>query len=289
MNTIIQKQNEPKYLKYLAAQRVAYSQCKLYQYFDLTSIIVAITSPMLALLFKTSTDIIAAIGVIWTILYLIAYNFKQKKSEQGAKIQEQFDVELYNLEWNKILCKRQVPIDIINSLSSLYSNNSDLFNWYSLEIDTNLPKNIAIVLCQRINFSWELSLRKKYISFLVSILVFYYAVFFLVTLALNIGLYEILKIISPSLPFLGYGVQTSLSLKAQAKAKDETLADIDNILEEYRLTRAIPNESKIRQIQDVIYIERSSTDKIPDWFYKRFKSKDEFNMDETIRTIKNNF
>ncbi len=285
MNIINQRQNEKEFIDYLKAQRIAYSQCKLYQIFDLISILLAIILPIIGL-FKTDlVNYLGAFGVLWAIIYLIAENFRKIKSEQGAKIQEQFDTELYQIPWNEVLCRNKINRDIQRDLINKYTKN-DLSDWYSVEIGNSLPHEIAVLLCQRINFSWELNLRKKFVFFLVGVTVIYYSLFLLISILSNLGLFDMLILMAPSISFLIYGVKNSLSLKSQIKSKTQTLDLIDNKLEDFANTKDLPSIEVLRQIQDVIYSERTVPEKIPDWFYRAFRTKNELRSDDLIKSIK---
>lgn len=286
MNTINKRQNDKEFIDYLKAQRIAYSQCKFYQIFDLISILLAIILPIIGL-FKTNlVNYLGAFGVLWTIVYLIAENFRKIKSEQGAKIQEQFDTELYQVPWNEVLCRDKVNRDIQRDLITKYNKN-DLKDWYSVEIGNTLPHEIAVLLCQRINFSWELNLRKKFVFFLVGVIVIYYGIFLLISILSNLGLFDTLILMAPSISFLIYGVQNSLSLKSQIKSKTQGLDLIDKKLEDFANNNTLPTIEILRQIQDVIYIERTVPEKIPDWFYKAFRTRNEIRTDDLIKSIKN--
>jgi hypothetical protein len=288
MNRITQRQNETKFIEYLKAQRVAYTQCKIYQVFDVVSVLMAIVLPIIGMLNNNIVNYLGAFGVLWTIIYLVTENYRKRKTEQGAKIQEQFDTELFEIPWNNILCKYKVNPDTQVDLAKEYNGN-DLTNWYSLEVNSSLPKSIAIILCQRINFSWELKQRKRYVAFLILLLVTYYGLFVVIFICKNIGFYDILLLIAPSLSFLIYCVQNSLSLKNHITSKNETLEQIDEILDKYAENKEIPNESVLRQIQDIIYIERTVPEKIPDWFYKLSKSSNENRTDSIIKSLISNF
>jgi len=288
MNKITIKQNEPKFIEYLKAQRIAYSQCKVYQVFDLISVVMAIILPIIGFLKTEYVNYLGAFGVLWTIIYLVSENYRRKKTEQGAKIQEQFDTELYEISWNEILCKSKVNSDTQIDLTKKYKIN-DLLNWYSLEVDTSLPKSIATILCQRINFSWELKLRKKFVRFLIILLLIYYGFFIFFFLYKNIGFYDMLILIAPSLSFLIYGVQNSFALRSHIQSKEETLSIIDEKLEVYAKNKTEPKQSILRQIQDVIFSERTVPEKIPDWFYSLSKRSNENRTDTIIKTIKTKF
>lgn len=288
MNDITTRQNKSNLIELLKAQRVAYSQCKRFQIFDLVCIIIAISFPILALRFPHSQNTINAFGVLWTASYLLTEVYRKNKTIQGALIQEQFDTELYNIKWNEVLCKDKISIDEIQELASKYSK-SDLMDWYSTKINNSIPNEIAILLCQRINFSWEITQRKKFVVFLSVLAAMYYGAYVFVGFKNNIGFFDLLVILSPSISFLVYSVLNVISLRNHIKSKNETLKFIDRELDKYKHSRTLPNIETLRQIQDIIFTERTVSEKVPDWFYRLNKSNNENFIDNLIIKIQNNF
>ena len=288
MNTIPFKQNELQFIELLKAQRVAYSQCKIFQVFDIVSLLIAILFPLLALQYPNIQNVINAFGVLWTIAYLVTEVYRRNKTAQGAVIQEQFDTELYELEWNEILCKGKVNIDTIQELSNKYKFN-DLTNWYSKKISPDIPTQIAVILCQRINFSWEVTQRKSFVFFLTFSVSIYYFIFIVIGFHNNIGFYDFLVLLSSSISFLIYCILNILSLKTHIKSKKETLKLIDNKIDEYRQNRSLPTTQTLRQIQDVIFNDRAVPEKIPDWYFRLNRTKNEHFIDDLIVKIQNNF
>ena len=63
MNNIQKRQNDEDLLRYLKAQRVAYSHAKNYQFVDLISVGIAIVPPVLILFEIDKAELIAVIGV----------------------------------------------------------------------------------------------------------------------------------------------------------------------------------------------------------------------------------
>jgi len=289
MNDITTKQNNPNLIELLKAQRIAYSQCKKFQIFDVVSVIIAILFPLLTLKFPNYQNAINAFGVLWTASYLLTEVYRKNKTTQGAIIQEQFDTELFNLKWNEVLCKDKANIDTIENLASNYSKN-DLQNWYSIKIDNSLPKEISILLCQRINFSWEISQRQKFVTFLSVIALLYYGIYIVLGFKNNVGFFDLLVMLSPSISFLIYSVLNVISLRSHVKSKNETLKFIDKELDNYKQSRnSLPTSETLRQIQDVIFTERTVAEKVPDWFYRLNKSKNENFIDNLIIKLQNNF
>lgn len=288
MNNITIEQNNPNLITLLKAQRIAYSQCKIFQFFDVISILIAIIFPLIVLIKPGFQNTINAFGVLWTVAYLLTELYRKSKTTQGATIQEQFDTELYGLSWNKILCKNKVNVDTIQKLSAKYKRN-DLENWYSTKIDNSLPKEIAIILCQRINFSWEINQRKKFVCFLSVITSVYYFIYIVIAFTQNIGFLDLLILLSPSIPFLVFSVQNILSLRSHIKSKNETLDFIDSELNTYKIESILPSLEKLRQIQDTIFTERTVPEKVPDWFYRLNKRTNEKFIDNLVINIQNNF
>lgn len=289
MNDITTKQNNPNLVELLKAQRVAYSQCKKFQIFDVVSVIIAILFPFLTLKYPNYQKAINAFGVLWTASYLLTEIYRKNKTTQGAIIQEQFDTELYNIKWNEVLCKDKANIDTIQDLASKYSKN-DLQNWYSTKIDNTLPNEISILLCQRINFSWEISQRQKFVTFLSIIAILYYGIYIVIGFKNNVGFFDLLVMLSPSISFLVYSVLNVISLRSHVKSKNETLKFIDKELEKIKQSRtSLPTSETLRQIQNVIFTERTVPEKVPDWFYRLNKSKNENFIDNLIIKIQNNF
>ncbi len=289
MNDITTRQNNPNLIELLKAQRVAYSQCKKFLIFDVVSVIIAILFPLLTLKYPNYQNTINAFGVLWTASYLLTEVYRKNKTTQGAIIQEQFDTELYNIKWNEVLCKDKANIDTIQDLASKYSKN-DLQNWYSTKIDNTLPNEISILLCQRINFSWEISQRQKFVTFLSIIAILYYGIYVVIGFRNNVGFFDLLVMLSPSISFLVYSVLNVISLRSHVKSKNETLKFIDRELENFQQSRtSLPTSETLRQIQDVIFTERTVPEKVPDWFYRLNKSKNENFIDNLIIKIQNNF
>lgn len=288
MNTIIEKQNESRFIAYLKAQRVAYSQCKSYQIFDSISLFLAILLPFAGLINSELVKYFGAFGVIWTIFYLIVEHLRKNKSKQGASIQEEFDVQLFEIPWNQILCGDRINNDMQRDLAAKYKGD-DLKNWYSLKITMNLPRELAVLLCQRINFSWEISLKRKFINTLITILSLYYGSIILVAIIINFGILDTLIILSPSLSFLIFCIKNISALRTQSKSKKDNLNLIDSILDEYSKTNKLPSDSVLRQIQDVIFNNRNVPEKIPDWFYKKYRNSNELRTDEIIKSLKQKF
>ena len=73
MNDIPSIQNEVHFIELLKAQRVAYSQCKTFQVFDIIGLFIAILFPLLALEYPNSQNIIK----LFYVFILLSKNNKK--------------------------------------------------------------------------------------------------------------------------------------------------------------------------------------------------------------------
>ena len=119
-------------------------------------------------------ELLAVIGVFWTLLTIFSEIYRTKKSKVGAIIQEKFDSKLFELPKNGVLIDSTVDISKIIELSKQHDGNG-LSNWYSEEIKEDLPHNLAVLLCYKVNAIWGVSQRTRFINSLYIVTFFYYA------------------------------------------------------------------------------------------------------------------
>lgn len=286
MNDIQVAQNKAEFIQLLTAQRNAYSKAKKYQIIEVIALFVSIALPFRTMFDKNLTKNLLLFGFLWVLLYLALEYFRKKRILQGAKIQEEFDTSLFKLPWNKIKCDNKVKADTKVKLARK-DQNGDFKNWYSTEITSEIPHNIAVLLCQRINCSWELDLRKKFLFFLLSLSFIYYLTLVLYSIYTDYNIYEFLLFISPSSAFMVYIIKNARAFKNQYDRKNTVMEKIDSILEGLTEGTWLSVET-LRQIQDEIFQSRTVSENIPDWFYKRFKNDNENRTDEIIKNIKSN-
>jgi len=282
-NDIIKRQNEGKFILLLKAMRVAYSQSKLFQIIDFITILIAIALPLAKIFGSFWINWFDVVAFIFLILYLITEKLRSSKAKLGAKIQEEFDVELFHIDWNDELCGEKATNEDKLKLSKKYKKK-DLENWYSVEIKNLLPNNIAVLLCQRINLSWEISLKERFCKLLINFLVIYYLVFIGYFVYININIKEAILLLIPSAPFLAYVFFNYSNISEQIKSKKETRTSIDSDWENYVNNREqIPETQKLRRYQNKIFTNRSKPERIPDWYYNSKRKKDELTTDELIK------
>ncbi|KML40666.1 hypothetical protein VL14_13245 [Cytobacillus firmus] len=287
---MIDKQNSKENIQLLKAMRYNYDFAKLY--FKIR-MLVSIVLPMLSIIFTSlfKFEVISInLGSFFSVigsLWLVAYHYFKKMEdsfiEKGAKIQEQFDINIFNIDWNVVLIGHKVSPEDIQSSSDKFSGEvSKLKNWYSgLEAKEHY---VNVLLSQRSNLMWARSLKQNY-SLLITLLgaIYVIATLFIGSM-IDISLKDYLLIIFiPSLSILIYITETRDKLSGQVKQNTELGEEIRTIIEQ--------NQSSIdkllcRQFQDAIYINnRVGAVLIPEFLYWLRRNKDDNQMLEVNRQL----
>lgn len=284
-NDILARQNSDASLRLLKAQRVAYSMAKKYQMVPLVSALIAIASPILLLLGYNYSNYISVFGLFWAMFSIAIETKKKRITRVGATIQEQFDVKLFDLDWNNILAQDEVEVSKIVELSKKYGNKDDIRNWYSEEVDSTLPRELAILLHYKTNIMLGNFLRSKYAFFLGACTLTYYVSYVFVALYKNTGIFDFSIWIAPSLSFLVYcisAINNHLDLRDRYNSLGKS---IDKLIPNNKTALQVSNAT-LRQIQDVFFIQRLNPYKVPTWFYLIFKKTVEKNTDDSLKMIK---
>lgn len=276
------RQNSEWNLKRLAAQRQLYSQAKK------VMIIQFVLSGIFTVSLAISGSLIDEKYLVYTVLVAVIIVFLDelllsKKidriKEEAAKIQEEFDCDVLQLQHNDIKFINTSMLEIIQEKSKMYiskHNNYDaLLNWYP-GIDEAENRYYSLI-CQATNCWWNQTLRKKYSEFLIFILtaVFLVLLFIAIIKGITVAAF-IMSVFSPILPacVLIYKI-TRDNCKAirnlnHMKVKlDEIIIRIKsgNSYSDGQLT------NDLRCLQDMIFDNRSSSPLIPDKLYFRHRNR----------------
>ncbi|MGD1448191.1 S-4TM family putative pore-forming effector [Vibrio harveyi] len=287
MNSLNTVQNSEIAIDKLAAQMQIYSDAKrLLGIYLLLSIPFMVTLNVIAKPVLLSdifdigatfdlTNAIALFALFLTFIELIYLKPTVKNlKEKAAKIQEDFDCLVYGLEWNDILCGDRPCESEIATYSQKYTlkrrSRSVLHEWYTPDIG-QLNKASSILLCQKENLGWDISQRNKFVTFI--------NVLSLVALVLSIavGLYLdltlrsfILTVLIPCLPIVTFAISNhydnkeAILDKQRLKSATEQVSTIQN-----------PTIKYARNIQNLIFLNRSSNSLIFDWFYRYLKDSNQ--------------
>lgn len=293
---IIHEQDSDASIRYLAAQKQLYINGKSTFAFQVIiavpiPIIISIVTPLLS---KTEQGIIwifVLYSIIATFLEFLCEDRAMKLKKLAASIQEKFDTTVLLIDWNKTLIPSKPEDGLILRYYSKYIKKykvDKLYGWYSNEV---LPvnTNIATLLCQRTNCSYDFTLRKRYTNTILLLAASTFIILLIVAGQNGITVPTFVSsVLFPSLPVFVLAYKQITSNKEAIENLKELKELIENELEKIKLSDTIDNHL-IRQIQDKIYLKRINSPLLPEWAYNflRQNLEDEmhFSMKETVKEL----
>ncbi|MCQ4269407.1 S-4TM family putative pore-forming effector [Pseudomonas kuykendallii] len=305
MNTINEDQNSSNSIDRIAAFRQAYKNAKflgriqialVFIAFVITLASVVINSPIMPALLNTpQKDISPTIVVVTLFFTLFEIVFlKVKTSEQielGAKIQELFDTEIFQLSWNSASAGKKPAIEKINNLARKhFKKNPDtqaLQNWYSVRPST--PHPLGVLVCQYSCLSWDIELREKIRQSVILISFALTATIALTAVLLNPDTQStLLNIVSIFMPVFTYAHTiyelNNKTIKHTQEIKDLLSDTMDGITPDTDDNWIM---QMCREIQNSIYTYRASAWPIPEWFYWILRDELEDTMSYSATDIQN--
>lgn len=297
MNNIHIDQNKPENIKLVCAFRESYYKAKKLLLVQIYLTVILTVCFSIAKLVFTLLDIdVAAFAITYSLFvlvidFLVLQKMISRKRTDGAKIQEQFDSNLFRLSWNKIVTGKQVETEEIDLLNEAYlkRNNSDTSkcsDWYPPEYNV-LDMNKAVLSCQKTSLVYDIKLRKKFKT-----LITYNAIalsLFVIVLCLfkDLSLRSFLiYAILPLLPVVALAAKLHAEHEKSIKASSELKTVIDDIQAKNQEITA----EDLRNVQTRIYHNRKDSALIPERFYNRLRNLLESQMhthaaSETEKTV----
>lgn len=277
MNDIVEKENQTAFIDRLLAQRNLYSKAKC---FSGALLVLCVLVPVVLFFVKCFipsvcyiSEIVVVYGVVATILRILLKDTTDCYQGLAARVQQLFDTELFDLEWNKPLCGEKPCPEKIRKYSRK-GDRSKLTNWYG-ELVAKLPKSTGSLVCMRTNVMYDKGLREKY--FICCVIVFALAALAVTVLGLlnNTRLWDaFLYGLVPLMPIITWFIDVFKQHFKSIKVLDNLYALIISTLETARGGNEIDNET-LTEIQNFIFLHRKSSYLIPDCVYNLFRSKSE--------------
>lgn len=297
---ILKRQNKDIHINELLAQKRVYAIAKNYQ-----GLLIFISVPLpiiISLIVKTNPALINEASYIF-VLYAIIAAVGEKILEStigrlkkiAASIKETFDTNVLEIPVNETLNLVLIDREIIRRYSKKYKKNPKIVkkvtDWYSLAI-MKVDTNVASLLCQRTNITYDFSVRKryKYLVYIISSITF--IILFLIALINDLSLQVFLiEVILPSVPVFMFAYKEINSNTESIDNLNHLRNLIESALNKININDNIEKEH-LRNIQDRIYNNRLLSPLIPDFIYNSLRPKleDEMNysMEERIEILRNN-
>ena len=274
-NGIVERQNEEKYIYYLAAQRQLYNEAKRLDGIEiLFSVVLPLFFAALQLIISDNTYLNATSYVLSIVsmgISLIFGSYIYRKKETAAEIQQHFDLYVYQMPWdNKLFgLQRNITHVVAEKAKLLLKNPKEherLTNWYTTVAGTvDLKK--GILMCQKENYNWDVNLRKRFRRLSVIVIIILTILVFLIGIVKNETVVMLLCRFAFIIPMLQWLFETVKQLNKDIK----NLEELDGLIS----SSEPKNMDELQEIQSKIYIHRKSCYTIPNKFYDRYKNNDE--------------
>jgi len=280
MNDILKNQNHPDLIKLLKASSVTYKTAKsgetLVLYFI---IILALLYPPIFVYSNEYFQLILFGCSFFIVLFIEGtYGYLKGNTSKGALFKEEFDTALFGLPWKSTI-RRDEKLE--SSIYSLKYKGPKISNWYSPHISNNIPRNIAIAVCQHTNTTWDIELRRYY-SYLLKSILFLYAVCLFFFFVINNVKGQLIFIIC--FPMLSFYTELIKMIRGHLSVINKRMA-ISKHLDEIITNRKEISISELRDIQDEIYLTRLDACKVPNSFFYFFKDRLNSVSEDYIKSI----
>lgn len=279
--SIVEKENQQKNIERLAAQKEIYFVAKRLFFWQL--VLTAFVTVFLTLLDLTLSPLGYSIawirglyGIVIALLDLLLLTPSINQLRQkAASIQELFDCEVLGLEWNKILVGDKPMNEDIKKYSDQHLRRVKSFDklksWYAETIEA-VDGAAAKIICQRSNFSYDYSIRKSFIHWVVGISIAIFVLLAAIALFNDVSLRSfVLTVILPFLPVLTLSVKLYNEHGTSIRNLESLKSHISGLWSGVVSGTTINLESPLRQIQDKIYLNRKSNPLIPERVYDRLR------------------
>lgn len=285
VNNIAQMQMTSRMIELLKAYILTYRRAKNYQAIFLTITIVIPLIGIFALSsYPQAKPYLAMIALFFSAFDVLFFDpWQRSRLKTAAKLQEEFDCSVLDIERNTFLVGNKVDHEEIKEIVSRRMAKGDqqrLDNWYPTVVG-QLPLPLARLACQRTNLWYDLGLRNTYRRCLLA---------FLMLLMLVMSIYSIttdpkvtsfvLSVLVPLTPLIIWTLREyvrhgdTIALVTRLKGEIEKTWDVST-------SGATPETMNAysRKLQDAIFSHRASSPLIFDWIYflKRRKMEPQMN------------
>jgi len=213
-------------------------------------------------------------GIFAAIFDLFILNqFINQLRQKAASVQELFDCDVLDLEWNKVCVGEKPQPEDVKKYADKHlkriGSYDKLKTWYA-ETIKEVEGVAAKVICQRSNFSYDSAIRRSFLYWVVGITIGILVVVLVIALVMNIGTRALVSMsLLPILPILTFLGKVAKEHSTSLKNLESLKSNITSLWSDVLSGSATDVETTVRRIQDKIYLNRKTSPLIPEWFYDR--------------------
>ncbi|MBI4339811.1 MAG: hypothetical protein HY680_07640 [Chloroflexi bacterium] len=280
--SISHRQNGDWLITLLAAQRQLYSEAKRWRMVrQWSAVSVAVAGIAIGTAWPQALSVVGPIGALLAVAERVLAMMENSCVSRAANIQEQFDSDVLQIPWNRIVAGKKLEPEAVNEARSRFKGDTRiLYDWYTST--GSLPRPIDVLVCQRTNLVWDSRLRKAYAGLLIAFLVALVLSVFIIGMVRGLTIWQFILMYLPSIaPVIALSDDVVKHFR-QGNRQHQLKADIEEIWERGLEDPSQVSMADIRTIQDCVYRSRCESPPVPDWFYWRRRTK--YESDASVGT-----
>lgn len=233
------------------------------------------------------TVAVTVLGGLWAVAHSFGLtSWESSEARRAALLQELFDVRLFHLEWNGVLAGAQPAPQHVNSLSRRFrGDEAELRDYYEIP---ELPHPYDVLACQQQNLGWGARVRRRYARTVLTATLVWLGAGLVVGLSARMSVLDLALLwYVPSLGAVLMGLDV-------CRTQWEVAGERERVMELLEARIAAGGDpaallSFARQVQDVVFQSRQRHTRVPEWFFRHFKSTDRADfqaaMDDLQRVV----
>lgn len=235
-----------------------------------------IASVVVALRGETSAWL-AGSGAVWAaVSSLYLKRWGTRRATEAAAVQEAFDRHVYDLPTSSLPVASVLAERIHHLAQRWHGDTGALADWYPV---TALTRPYDVLVCQRANAAWDIRLRQRWGSVLTAAITIWLVAGLAIGLLQDLSVGELLlRWYVPSLGATTFGVEAIRSQQHTIGERHALLARLDDALATRHEPLSLPRFRTLlaiaREVQDGLYRTRCETSRVPGWFYRVFRDRD---------------
>lgn len=289
---IPEKQNRERSLKHIAAWTHLYGHAKVVAGWQFVlSVPCALAMSLVALRWPEAKVVTTPLSLLFGWIDVLGLErIQSERKKVAAKMQEEFDCELFGLPWNEIRCTTLPETEFLNEAAEKFGRKNTTAkhrDWYPKEVG-RLPLPLARLICQRAAVWWDMSQRRKYAGWLVVIV----AVLVVGVVAVSFTADQrvrdmVLSVYVPIAPAVVWAVRECIRQRDAVSALEKLKGRIESIFDEaISGKRSLGELNQLsRNIQDMIFDGRSRNPLFFDFLYNRLRPDHELRMNEKAKEM----
>ena len=283
MNSVTVRQNEDRQLRRLLAQRRLYSRAKLLLGIQTALVVPGAIAWSLVVIWQPHLKVFAGLwGALVTLADQVLFTpWQQSLKDRAARIQEQFDCDVLEMEWQDITVGARPSAEVVTEFGTLKEGESfeghRLVDWYPKEIEP-LSIEQARAICQRTNCWWDSRLRRKYAAWSIGVVValLVAAIFLGVGKSIPLDAF-VVGVFLPFLPLMILGFRQFNEQRQAADRLDKLRQHIekqwDQLISDKASKEALAESA--RRVQDELFDHRKRNPVVFDWVYNLLRDEQE--------------